>query len=140
MSSSIKNNTPCSIKPTENAVVILALTLTIFFRSLVFVFAKYAALDTSDKAFISIFINYWYWAELAALAMQAIFWVYVLKKLSLNIAYPAMATIYAVNLTWAWYLFDEAISPLHIIGCCLIITGVAMATLSSQSKTKCQIS
>ena len=104
-----------------------ALALSILCRSLVFVFAKYAALDTADADIIQILLSHWYWAELIALGMQTVFWVYVLKYLNLNVAYPAMALVYAVNLGWSWYLFHEIVTLLHIIGCSIIIVGVIIA-------------
>jgi len=115
-------------------VAYFALALSILCRSLVFVFAKYAALDTVDSDVLQILQNHWYWAELIALGTQAVFWVYVLKYLNLNVAYPAMALVYAVNLGWSWYLFDEVVTRVNIIGCSIIIVGVILAIPSRRSK------
>jgi len=111
----------------EKTVAYTALALSIICRSLVFVFAKFAALDTADADIIQILLNHWYWAEIIALGSQAIFWIYVLKYLNLNVAYPTMALVYAVNLGWSWYLFDEIITPVHIVGCSIIIAGVIIS-------------
>lgn len=117
-----------------------ALALSILCRSLVFVFAKYAALGTSNTGVIQILLNHWYWAELTALGMQAVFWIYALKHLSLNVAYPTMAFVYGVNLGWAWYLFDETVTPAHVIGCGIIIIGVIITISSKPSITTCPTS
>ncbi|MBV1900485.1 MAG: EamA family transporter [Kordiimonadaceae bacterium] len=113
----------------------MALVIALFFRSLVFVFSKYAALETTNTGLITILTSHWYWAELLALSMQAVFWAYALKRLTLNIAYPFMSMIYSVNLTWAWYLFDETITPYHLTGCLLIIIGVLIASLPQRTST-----
>lgn len=113
-----------------------ALALSILCRSLVFVFAKRAALDTADANLYQILLNPWYWAELCALGLQALFWIYVLRNLKLSVAYPAMALVYALNLGWSWYLFEETVTPTHIIGCSIIILGVVMANSEKRSKPK----
>lgn len=113
--------------------VYCALALSIFCRSLAFVFAKYAALDTADAGgIIKILVNPWYWAELTALGAQTLFWIFVLKNWNLNVVYPVMAVVYPLNLVWSWYLFDETITLLHIIGCTIIFGGVIMATTSQR--------
>jgi multidrug transporter EmrE-like cation transporter len=104
-----------------------ALALSILCRSLVFVFAKNAAIDTAGADIYQILLNHWYWAELFMLGLQAVFWIYVLRNLNLNVAYPAMSLVYAVNLMWSWYLFEEVVTLTHIIGCGIIIVGVIMA-------------
>jgi len=114
----------------------IALALSILCRSLVFVFAKNAALDTADADLFEILLNPWYWAELSALGMQAVFWIHVLRNLKLSVAYPAMALVYAVNLGWSWYLFEEIVTLTHIVGCSIIIIGVIMANSTHRSKVK----
>jgi multidrug transporter EmrE-like cation transporter len=106
-----------------------ALTLAVLFRSLAFVFAKYAALDTIDSGPIAILYNPWYWGELGALGAQALFWIRALKHIDLTVAYPMMGMVYALNLGWSWFLFNETISVFHIVGCGIIIVGVVLGTL-----------
>lgn len=117
----------------EKDLAYLALALSLFFRSLAFVFAKYAALETSGVNPVLILVNHWYWFELLALALQALFWIYVLRHLRLSVAYPVMALIYAINLGWSWLLFNETVTVTNVIGCGIIITGVIMATSSRRS-------
>jgi drug/metabolite transporter (DMT)-like permease len=109
------------------AIAIVLLFMAVFCRSLAFVFAKYAALKSIGSGIVGIIFNYYYWAEIMALGFQMIFWIMVLKRLRLNVAYLAMSSVYAINLAWAWYLFDEKVSFYHIIGCAIIIFGIVLA-------------
>lgn len=111
-------------------VAYFSLALSLLCRSLVFVFAKQAALGTADTGIARILINPWYWAEIAALGAQTILWIRVLKSLDLNVAYPATALVYALNLGWSWYLFGETVSFVHILGCAIMIVGIVITTTS----------
>lgn len=113
---------------------IIFLIMAIIFRSLAFVFAKYAAFESIGSGVAGIIINIFYWAEILALGLQMLFWLQVLKRLPLSLAYSAMSSVYAINLAWAWALFDENISLRHIIGCIIIITGIIFASLTQKTQ------
>ena len=125
------NNRPPALEP-PLFVTFGSLILAVLARSLAFVFAKYAALETAGSSFIAIIFNPWYLGELAALGAQALFWIRALKFLELSVAYQAMAMVYALNLGWSWYLFNETVTLAHVIGCGLIIIGVALGTSTSE--------
>ena len=116
------------------AVSVAALLLSILFRSLAFVFAKYAALATADSGIAYIVINPWYWAELAALGGQTVFWIIVLRHMPLSTAYPSIALVYGVNLAWAWYLFGETVTAAHLAGCAIIMFGILLTVPPDRGK------
>ncbi len=133
----VRNRNARSLTRSKVTVAYFALALSIFCKSLAFVFAKYAALDTVDAGgVIQILLNPWYWAELAALGAQTLFWVLVLKSQDLNVVYPGMALVYPLNVGWLWYLFDETVTLTHVIGCIIIVVGIIMATTTKRSKTE----
>jgi len=104
-----------------------ALAMAVLCRSLVFVFAKLAALGSEGGGLVAILWNPWYWAELGALAAQSGFWILVLRTTRLAVAYPTTALVYALNLAWAWALFGESVTPANLVGCGIIVVGVAIA-------------
>ena len=112
------------MQPIHLAVV--ALFLSIFCRSVAFVFAKLAANATFQSGFAHILINPWYWSELAALGAQVWFWIFVLRHMPLTVAYPVTALVYALNLFWAALLFGEVVTMLHMIGYGLIMIGIVL--------------
>lgn len=106
---------------------VIALVMSIFCRSLAFVFAKLAAMATIDNSVAHILVNPWYWAEILALAGQAVFWLFVLRRLPLSSAYPALSLVYALNLAWAAFLFGENVTAFHILGIAIIMLGTLLA-------------
>lgn len=112
---------------TVTIVAIAALALAVLSRSIAFVFAKYAALATADQSIAAILLNGWYWGEIAALGLQALFWLWTLRHLELAFAYPFMGLVYGLNLFWAYAIFDEPVSFTHILGCAIIIGGVILS-------------
>jgi multidrug transporter EmrE-like cation transporter len=113
---------------------IIFLIMAILCRSLAFVFAKYAAFESIGDGLAGIIINIFYWAEILALGLQMLFWIQVLKRLRLSLAYSAMSSVYGINLAWAWYLFDENVSINHIVGCIIIIAGIILASFTSKTQ------
>lgn len=97
---------------------------TILLRAFATIFAKKAALISSGQGLEGIIINLWTGAELITLVLQALIWSHVLNKFPLNKVYPYMSLVYGVNLAAAWLIFHEAISFKHVIGICVIVTGI----------------
>jgi len=105
---------------------VIALALSIFCRSLAFVFAKLAAIGTANAGLAHILINPWYWAEILAFGGQTVFWIFVLRRMPLGSAYPAISLVYALNLAWSAYLFEENVTSLHILGIAVIMLGTLL--------------
>lgn len=55
---------------------------------------------------------------------SALLYVVCLKKLPLNVAYPALSLTYVVTLFSSNYFFQEPITPAKIIGALVIVGGV----------------
>lgn len=70
--------------------------------------------------------NPWYPLALLALCIQAVFWIQVLKKCTLAIAYPMSSLVFAVNLAFAFLFFGEIVTIFNIIGIILIVIGVSL--------------
>jgi multidrug transporter EmrE-like cation transporter len=115
---------------------ILALVISILCRSLAFVFAKYAAMESAGSTFVCIIVNPWYWAELLALGGQTVFWIAALRFMPLSLAYPAMAAVYAVNLGWSVLLFGEHVTGMHIAGIATIMFGIVLMVPATSRRIK----
>ena len=109
-------------------VAVVALGLSVAMRSLGFVFAKQSAVKTGGEPVSAILFDPWYWALIGVLLFQALFWLIALKRLNLSSAYAAMSLVYGLNLFWAWALFGESVNGLHLLGCGIIIFGVAISS------------
>jgi multidrug transporter EmrE-like cation transporter len=61
---------------------------------------------------------------LALYGLSAIFWLFVLQKFPLSVAYPALSLTYIVVLTLSYIIFKEPVTSYKIAGILFIIFGV----------------
>jgi len=64
-----------------------------------------------------------FWAALAALGAQAVFWQHVLGRHPLSFAYPLNSLIYPLGLLAGWFVFGEAITSARVAGAAAILAG-----------------
>ncbi len=58
--------------------------------------------------------------------VSSIVWIYILKNLSLSVAYPALSIGYVLVLFISWKFLGENINILNILGVVFIIIGVSL--------------
>ena len=63
-------------------------------------------------------------------AMGTIFWLTALSRVDLSFAYPFVSLSYIIMLIGSWYLFNEHISVLRVVGTVVVIVGVLMISRS----------
>ncbi len=97
---------------------------SVLLQSLATLFGKLAGRFSSEKALLYVVVNPWYVASVAALGLQAITWVLVLRRLPLSFAYPFMSLIFPLNLLAAHFLLHESVSAFNLAGTALILGGV----------------
>ena len=68
---------------------------------------------------------------LACYAVSVVVWIMALSRVEVSVAYPMLSIGYVVNALAAWYLFDEALSPMRLAGIGIIIVGVYVVARSS---------
>lgn len=73
-----------------------------------------------------ILTNYFYFASLFFLFLQALSWQFALKKYDLHRAYVFMALYYPLILIASYFLFDEHLTSGNIAGVILIIGGLSI--------------
>ncbi len=103
------------------------------FRSGAAICAKQAGLTSVGQGILGIFFNLWYLAELVALFAQSMCWLMVLRRTPLNLAYPFMSLVFALNLVGAWALFGERVEGHHVAGILLIMAGVVLVARAAES-------
>ena len=63
---------------------------------------------------------------LVSLAVYALLWQQVLKKLPLNLAYASKSVTLIWGMMWGALIFNETISVGNIIGALLILAGIIL--------------
>lgn len=65
-------------------------------------------------------------AGLALAFAAAVLWIFAMRTLPLNYAYPFTALTIAIVTVGGSILFREALTPLHLVSFLLIISGVSL--------------
>jgi len=74
------------------------------------------------------FFNAYFFAAIAVYAAAALLWVWILKSLPLNVAYPFVGLAFILVPLMAAYFLGEALDWRHLAGGALIAAGVAVAS------------
>ncbi|MEH2944998.1 transporter [Lachnospiraceae bacterium KK002] len=102
--------------------VYIELHILLFIYSLGAVCSKYAA----QSEFLSAEFLFFYGLVLVVLAVYAILWQQILRKLPLVTAYANKAVTVIWGLMWGLLIFKETITVWKIIGAAIIIAGIYM--------------
>ena len=69
-------------------------------------------------------------AGLAIFALSVLTWLFVLSKVEVSQAYPAVALGIVVTALGGYFLFGEALNSIRILGITIVIIGVAVVAAS----------
>jgi len=66
----------------------------------------------------------------AAYGLSSLFWIVVLSKIDLSLAYPMLALNYVLVPLTAWLFLNEQVPPLRWLGIGVVILGVVVISRS----------
>ena len=77
------------------------------------------------------------WAVIGVLlyAISAVFWLVVLSRVNLSVAYPIVAVGYVVVVFYSWLVFKEPVKWFTWIGLAFIVMGVVITAQGLKSET-----
>lgn len=73
---------------------------------------------------LQLLLNPWVISAFAAALLASVFWMAAMTKLQLSHAYPFMSLAFVLVLIASGLFFNEAITPLKIVGIVLVVLGV----------------
>ena len=73
------------------------------------------------------------WIGLALFGVSAVFWLVVLSRVNLSVAYPLVGVSYIVIVGLSRFIFNEHVPTLRWMGVALIALGIALVGLSSRT-------
>jgi drug/metabolite transporter (DMT)-like permease len=73
------------------------------------------------------------WIGLVLFGVSALFWLVVLSRVDLSLAYPFVGLSYVIVVTLARLLFNEHVPPLRWAG--VVVIGIGIALIGISSKT-----
>ena len=80
----------------------------------------------AGQAFLSPGFILCYGGTIAILAIYALGWQQIIKRMPLTSAYANRAVSVVWGVIWGIIIFHEKVSPLQVTGCVLVIIGVAL--------------
>jgi multidrug transporter EmrE-like cation transporter len=86
------------------------------------------ALGDRVEFMLRLLANPWIISVFAAAAIAALAWMAAMTRLELSVAYPFVATTFALVLILSGVFFDEAITTAKTLGVGLIILGIVVAS------------
>lgn len=110
----------------------LILNLILLFYSLGSICSKTA----SGKQFFSFEYILFYGLSLLTLAVYALMWQQIIKKVPLNIAYANKAITLVWGMVWGAVIFKEHISLSNIIGAVIVLAGVILMVTGGEKKNE----
>ncbi len=108
----------------------LILNLILLFYSLGGICSKTA----SGKPFLSFEFILFYGLVLFILAVYALLWQQIIKKIPLNIAYANRAVTLVWGMVWGAVIFKEHISLANIIGAAIVLAGVLLMVTGGEKE------
>ena len=73
------------------------------------------------------------WIGLTLFVLSAVFWLVVLSRVNLSVAYPLVGVSYIVIVGLSRFIFNEHVPTLRWMGVALIALGIALVGLSSRT-------
>lgn len=70
---------------------------------------------------------------IALYAISALFWLIVLSRVNLSVAYPMVAVGYVFVVFWSWLVFKEDVRWFSWVGLALIVAGVIITSQGLKS-------
>ena len=114
----------------KNAGLFIVLHISLLFSSLSGVCSKMAAAQTDLKGF-----GMWYFAVLLIMAVYAVIWQQILKKLPLTVAYANKPVSLIWGMVWGTLIFKETITWNMILGAVIIFAGIYLVVTAEESFT-----
>ena len=90
----------------------------------------FTSLGSIIPTFIRMAFNVNLWIGFAGFIGGSVFWLSVISRVPLSLAYPMLAIGYVVIAVESWIFLGEGFHPLRIIGSVVVGIGVALVGLS----------
>jgi len=86
----------------------------------------------SPKIILQILTNKFLFLGFLLYGIGSIMWLFIIKKLPISIAYPAVSVSYIIVILSSYFLFKEPLTVNKIIGGVLIMSGIAIMFYKAQ--------
>jgi multidrug transporter EmrE-like cation transporter len=92
--------------------------------------SKIANADGKDSLILTMALSPWVVGGLATYGFGVLFWLMALSRYEVSYVYPFASLSYVGIIIGSYYVFNERINRLRLVGISIIIAGVIIAGLS----------
>ena len=90
----------------------------------------FGAISQILPQFIRAFLNPYVFMGFVFYFLSSLFWMIVLSKVQLSVAYPMLSLGYVFVLIASWFLFKEPVTVIRWLGVLVIMLGVTLISRS----------
>lgn len=109
---------------------ILLLQLIIIIYTISSVMAKLASASSEEPLRMLMFLG----AEFVILAIYAVLWQQMIKRLELSVAYANRAMAILWSMIWAVIFFHDEITSRNILGVLIVLVGMVIVNLDAREE------
>ncbi|HEX7587522.1 MAG TPA: EamA family transporter, partial [Anaerolineae bacterium] len=90
----------------------------------------FTALTAILPTIIKIAMNPFIWIGMLGFVGGSVFWLSVISRVPLSLAYPMLSLSYVIVVIESWTFLNEGLHPLRVVGSLVIVAGVVLVSLS----------
>lgn len=90
----------------------------------------FTAFDTVVPTIIRMLTNPNIWIGFMGFGFGSLFWLSVISRVPLSLAYPMLGLMYVIIVIESWIFLGEGLHPMRVLGSIVVGIGVAMVGLS----------
>lgn len=109
--------------------ILLAVTGQLLMKKGMMIFGTFPASQLLFKI-IPMFLNPYVFFGFACFGLSSIFWLVVLSRLELSLAYPMVSVAYILVAIASWLFFKENVNLVRWLGILIIVLGVFFVSRS----------
>lgn len=114
------------MKKKKNKAVTLKNVLLLQSVVILYTVSSIAGKYASASEILSLRFVLFFGAELIILALYALLWQQMVKRIQLSVAYANRAMALLWSMVWAFIFFGEDVTPKNIIGVALVLLGTVV--------------
>ena len=94
---------------------------------------KQAAVFVNNRGDLNFILKYalnpWFYGAISFFAVSTFVWVRILTQMKISVAYPLLSVSYILTAIGAFYIFQERLTVLNLVGIFFIMLGVSLISL-----------
>ncbi len=109
-------------------VVIFSLLMAVGQLIFKFVSVEFTAPVSVQQAALRLAFNPWFWTAAVLYGLLMVYWIWLLSRVPVSIAYPVSALSLVIVPIFSWLFYSESLSLQYWLGLAFLLTGIFIIT------------